>query len=301
MEHRYETRLAEMLEDAQVSPRILEGVLARLEAFVQPFAEALRGSAPRRHALEYLTGLISKLDNKTGEGIAYPHDQECQGIQKFIGYASWDCGPLLATLADQVGQRLGEPDAVLVFDPSGFAKKGTKSVGVARQWCGRLGKVENCQVGVFMAYVSRKEHALVNMRLYLSEEWARDKPHYYFSNAAPETTLKELARVAKASHRVEECFERAKGEAGLADYQGRNWKAWHHHQTLAILAAWFLTEETRRGKNPDARADDSATSAVDRGADRVSLGRQSSVFSLSSRHALVATQRTGEAVCASIP
>ena len=70
---------------------------------------------------------------------------------------------------------LGEPDGVIVFDPSAFAKKGTKSVGVARQWCGRLGKIENCQVGVYMAYVSRKEHALVNTRLYLPEEWTRDR------------------------------------------------------------------------------------------------------------------------------
>ena len=77
------------------------------------------------------------------------------------------------------------------------------------------------------------------------------KHDYYFSNADPGTSLKELARVAKAEHRVEECFERAKGEAGLADYQGRNWIAWHHHQILALLAAWFLTQETRRGKNPD--------------------------------------------------
>ena len=70
---------------------------------------------------------------------------------------------------------MGEPDAVLVFDPSGFAKKGVKSVGVARQWCGRLGKVDNCQVGVSMAYVSRKEHAIVDTRLYLPAEWANDR------------------------------------------------------------------------------------------------------------------------------
>ena len=74
-----------------------------------------------------------------------------------------------------VGEQLGEPDAVLVFDPAGFAKKGVKSVGVAWQWCGRLGKVDNCQVGVSMAYVSRKEHAIVDTRLYLPAEWAQDR------------------------------------------------------------------------------------------------------------------------------
>jgi SRSO17 transposase len=78
-------------------------------------------------------------------------DQDRQPLQRFIGQADWDHRPLLATLARQVGGRLGEADGVIVFDPSAFAKKGDKSVGVARQWCGRLGKVENCQVGIYSA------------------------------------------------------------------------------------------------------------------------------------------------------
>ena len=122
-----------------------------------------------------MTGLLSDLKRKTGEGIAYLHDQQRQGIQKCIGHVPWDHQPLFATLADQVGEQLGEPDAVLVFDPSGFPKKGVKSVGVARQWCGRLGKVDHCQVGVSMADVSRKEHAIVDTRLYLPAEWAKDR------------------------------------------------------------------------------------------------------------------------------
>jgi hypothetical protein len=75
------------------------------------------------------------------------------------------------------------------------------------------------------------------------------KHDYYLSNAADDVPLAEFARVAKAAHRIEECFERAKGEAGLADYQVRNWIPWHHHQTLSLLAAWFLNKETRQGKN----------------------------------------------------
>src|SRR3954470_11791787 len=120
MERRYEARLEEMLEDAVVSPEILGGMLARLETFVEPFAAALDEPAQRRHALEYMTGLLSDLQRKTGEGIPYLQDQQRQGIQKFIGHVPWDHRPLLATLADQVGAQLGEPDAVLVFDPSGF-------------------------------------------------------------------------------------------------------------------------------------------------------------------------------------
>src|ERR1700682_5442718 len=156
MERRYEARLEEMLEDAEVSPEMLEGLLARLVTFVEPFAATLGEPEQRRHAAEYMTGLLSNLKHKTGEAIAYLHDQERQGIQKFIGHVPWDHRPLLRTLAEGVGEELGEPDGVIVFDPSAFAKKGTQSVGVARQWCGRLGKKEKCQVGVYMADVSRK-------------------------------------------------------------------------------------------------------------------------------------------------
>ena len=94
------------------------------------------------------------------------------------------------------------------------------------------------------------------------------KHDYYLSNAAADVALEEFSRVAKAAHRIEECFKRAKSEAGLADYQVRNWRAWHHHQTLALLAAWFLNQETRRGKNPDPRTDESAVARVDRRSDR---------------------------------
>jgi len=74
----------------------------------------------------------------------------------------------------------------------------------------------------------------------------------------------EFARVFKAQHRIEECLQRAKGEAGLADYQVRTWQGWHHHQTLSLLATWFLTQETRRGKNPDPGADGAAGAGDDR-------------------------------------
>lgn len=96
-------------------------------------------------------------------------------MQYFLGESQWDHQPLLVELATQVGRDLGRADGVIVFDPSGFPKKGKESVGVQRQWCGRLGKIENCQVGVYMAYVSAEEQALVNTRLYLPREWAKDK------------------------------------------------------------------------------------------------------------------------------
>ena len=117
------------------------------------------------------------------------------------------------------------------------------------------------------------------------------KHDYYLSNADPEVTLPELARVTKAAHRIEECLQRAKGEAGLGDYQVRNWIAWHHHQTLALLAAWFLNQETRRGKNPDPCVDQTAPAGTDRGRDRRAPEGQRTIKTGAAQHALAGTQR----------
>jgi SRSO17 transposase len=379
-------------------------MLDRLEGFVKPFAAIMESPEQQLHLWEYVAGLFSDVKRKNAETIAYFHDQDRQALQKFLGQSVWDDGLLIRELSRQVGAELGESDGVLVFDPSAFRKQGKESVGVARQWCGRFGKINNCQVGIYLGYVSRKEHALVDVRLYLNQEWAKDKrrrkkcgvpseirfqtrhalalemlaehkttlPHawiagddemgrssafrrdlraleeryllavpsntlvrdleaqppeyrgrgprpqvpfvradrwrealpedawttidvrdgargplvvqavktrvqaktdrrrngpeetlvilreeqgdgtmkhdYYLSNALPETALTAFARVAKAEHRIEECLGRAKSDAGLAQYQVRNWIGWHHHQTLSLLAAWFLTQEDRRGK-----------------------------------------------------
>ena len=134
MDRRFDTRLGEMLAQAQVSPELTEGLLTRLETFIEPFTASLAEPEQRRHTVEYLTGLLSKLKHKTGEGIAYLHDQKRQGLQKFIGLVPWSDASLLLTLARQVGADLGEADGVIVFDPSAFAKKGT-----ARSACNASG------------------------------------------------------------------------------------------------------------------------------------------------------------------
>src|SRR6476646_3936675 len=175
MERRFRARLDELLDDAEVHPSLLRGLAPRLGGFLRPFVESLGSDARRRNATGYVEGLLSDLGAKTAEAIAYLHDRDRQGLQKFIGQADWDHRPLVAELARQVGAELGQADGVLVFDPSAFPKKGTASVGVQRQWCGRLGKLENCQVGIYLGYVSRREHALVDFRLYLPKEWAQRK------------------------------------------------------------------------------------------------------------------------------
>jgi SRSO17 transposase len=404
MERRFALRKEAMLAECEVAPEVFQGALERLAKFAQPFAELLAHGKQRQHAETYLSGLISDLKRKNVESIAYGHDQDRKNLQHFVGCAEWDYQPLMMELARQVGQELGEDDGVIVFDPSAFPKQGKKSVGVQRQWCGRLGKIDNCQVGVYMGYVSRIDHTLVNTRLYLPESWANNRalravagvptqirfqtrhaqalemlveqrhllphawvagddemgrtaafrrdlhelneryllavpcdtlirdldaaapatgdrdsvpkrpfvrvdqwrdalpadawtrvlvrdsekgplevelvirrvqskfgrramPHeetlvivrsldeqgvtkydFYLSNAAGQTPRQEFARVALAAHRIEECLKRAKGEAGLSDYEVRNWRGWHHHQVLSMIATWFLVGETHRGK-----------------------------------------------------
>ncbi len=106
--------------------------------------------------------------------------------------------------------------------------------------------------------------------------------------------------MSKAAHRIEECIKNTKGEAGLADYQVRNWIAWHHHQTLSLLAAWFLNQEARRGKNPDPGTDATTTQAVDCGVDRETSRHERPFIALPLGHTLVASKRTGPALPSSI-
>ena len=405
MERRFEVRKQKILNEAKIKPAVSSEMLEHLETFADPFIQCLKRPESREYAQIYIGGLLSDLKRKNVESIAYRYDLRRGNLQRFVGWAPWDHSPLIEELAREVGITIGEEDAVIVFDPSGFKKCGNDSVGVQRQWLGRLGKVDNGQVGVYMGYASRVEHTLVDVRLYLPEDWANDKtrrekcgipksvrfqtrqdlalemlqtngpllPHhwiagddemgrsssfrrqldvlgehylldipsntnirdiaveappyagqgrprkqpfqrvdnwaalqsadawtcvdirdgdkgplkleiattrvvartergrgnageellvvtrgldenkkikydYHLSNAPSETPLETLARVVKAEHRVEDCLKRSKSEAGLADYEVRTWAGWYHHQTLSLIATWFLIQEVRRGK-----------------------------------------------------
>jgi SRSO17 transposase len=168
-------RREELLSDCIVSPDVFNPMVDRLHDFVVPYQHALEAEASQGHVHLYLAGLLSHLERKNAEKIAALVDVEPQVLQDFIGTAPWDHRPLVTVLVGQVAERLGEPDGIIAFDPSSFPKRGTHSVGVKRQWCGHRGKVDNCQVGVFMGYVSEHDHALLDFRLYLPPEWARDE------------------------------------------------------------------------------------------------------------------------------
>jgi len=410
MDARYIIRKHQLLQECQVAPEIFDQVLPRLHTFMEPFVAPFQGQALTQHAETSVSGLLSDVERKNVESIAYQFGQNRLGLQGFIGWADWDDAPLRKALLGQVGTQLGQGDGVLVFDPSAFPKSGRESVGVARQWCGRLGKVDNGHVAISLGYVSRMGHTLVDLRLYLLKAWTQEKarldkagvpkaqrgyrtrhqlalemlekngaslPHrwmagddemgrpywfrrrldrlgeryllavpgntllrdletappesrgrgrrptrpwqrvdqwntslaqeawttidvrdgakgplvvelvkrrvvartpqrqegheetvvvvryrdrdrqevvtidFYLSNGPAQTSLATFARVAKAAHRIEECLQRSKSEAGLADYEVRHWTGWHHHQTLSLIATWFLVTETRRGKKMD--------------------------------------------------
>jgi SRSO17 transposase len=147
MERRYEILKRQLLNDTEIKPQVLEGMLKRLEQFAEPFVAAFIRRDSKANVRMYLGGLLSEIDRKNVESIAYRYDRHRAGLQYFIGLSSWSHHPLQQELAREVGKELGEEDGVIGFDPSGFKKCGTESVGVQRQWLGRLGKVDNGQVG----------------------------------------------------------------------------------------------------------------------------------------------------------
>ena len=230
---KFEDRKEELLNECELAPQVFQRVMTRLERFMKPFVDCLVRREQVEHAGMFVRGLLSDLRHKNAESIAYRFGQERMPLQWFIGMSPWDDEPLRDELARQVGKQLGQTDGVIVFDPSAFPKSGKESVGVARQG--------HEEVLVVIRYKDRDDHRVVKM-------------DYYLSNASLETELLEFGRAAKAEHRIEECIQRAKSEAGLADYEVRTWRGWHHHQALSLIATWFLVTETRRGKKIHAGA-----------------------------------------------
>jgi SRSO17 transposase len=130
-------------------------------------------SEPRRRAVGYVRALLGDAERKNGWQLAEELGEKTpDGVQHLLARADWDADAVRDDLARYVAEHLGDPDGVLVVDETGFLKKGTKSVGVARQYSGTAGRVENCQIGVFLGYATRRGRALLDRTLYLPKEWA---------------------------------------------------------------------------------------------------------------------------------
>jgi SRSO17 transposase len=363
-----------------------------LDAIGARLARHFPRSEPRRRALEYLRGLLSDAGRKNGWQLAEKAgDATPYGVQHLLGRADWDADQVRDDLIAYAHGHLADPRGVLVVDETGFLKKGPKSAGVQRQYSGTAGRVENCQVGVFLAFAGRRGHALLDRELYLPGEWAGDpdrrraaripedvafatKPRlaermlerarkagvkaawvtgdavygndvhlrralesdgqpyvlavrgdqrlydghgrdrvdaiadglpagawrrasagagskgprvydwaaesfgeaaargwrlwllvrrhrqrhderaYYLCRGPAETPWAELARVAGSRWAVEECFERAKGDCGLGDYEVRSWVGWYRHVTLSLFAlAMLAVIRSRAATRPSPR------------------------------------------------
>jgi SRSO17 transposase len=363
---------------------VVDAWMAEVDRFVERIGWRFARAEPRERVPLYLGGLTAALERRNGWTIA-EHAAEVapDGMQRLLRKADWDVDGVRDDLRDLVVSRLGDPDAVLVVDETGFLKKGTCSAGVQRQYSGTAGRRENCQIGVFLAYVSDAGHALIDRGLYLPESWLADqarcraagipdgvelttKPRmaiamlqrvldagvpfgwftadeayghagylrvwlqehhirhvvvvqsndevttvvggrarvdqlvaalpagrwrrisagdgahgprlydwariairgerdggsgggsghwvlarrsishpdeiaYYVCYAPARTTLAALARIAGRRWPVEECFQQAKNDAGLDQYQVRDWRAWYAHITLSMAAHALLT------------------------------------------------------------
>lgn len=167
----------ELLAQTEVEPGTVRRCSQHLTRFIRRYLPFFYREEQRQHAEIILQGKLSGLKRKTTEPVAIEVGRKRRPLQLFVGAGGWNDDAVLGELRRHVKEELAEPDGVLVLDPSAFPKKGTESCGVARQWCGRLGKVDNCQAGVFLAYVAPRGKTLIDCQLFLPAERAGDRQH----------------------------------------------------------------------------------------------------------------------------
>lgn len=163
-----------------LAPRDVDAMAEELVTYHERFHDLFQRREQRQGSAFYLRGQLSDLERKTVEPMVLAtHGPDAAAVragQQFLGQGAWDDTAILARHQGLVAESLGEPDGVVIFDGSGFPKQGTHSVGVARQYCGAVGKVANCQHGVFAAYASRNGYTFLDRRLYMPQPWF-DKAH----------------------------------------------------------------------------------------------------------------------------
>jgi SRSO17 transposase len=192
-----------LLNDAVLTIEQVQEISTRIEPFLLRYLPLFQRVEQRTNALHLLEGKLSSLSRKTAEPIAHKVGVRREVLQDFLGISPWSDAALLTELRHHVAEVWNDPDGVLTGDGSGFAKKGTHSCGVKRQYCGRLGKVENCQIGLFLGYACRFGHTLLTDRLFLPKEWANDPQRREQTGVPEDVVYKETWEIFL--DQVDEC------------------------------------------------------------------------------------------------
>jgi len=220
--------------EVAAAEREIETLTARLRPH-------FRRGAAHRHAGEYVRGLLGPVERKNGWQLAeHAGHRQPRTIQRVLDRSAWDADAVREDLREQVIAALGDDDGVLVIDETGFLKKGTKSCGVARQYSGTAGRVENCQVGVFLGYASAKGRAGIDRALYLPREWADAAERREAAGVPDEVAFRTKPALAPAM--LERAFEAdvpARLVVGDAVYGSdgklrRALEAWEQAYALAV-------------------------------------------------------------------
>jgi len=168
----------------------VRALLPQLQLFHQRFHTFFHRAEPRQWSFRYIQGLLLTMDRKNAENIAEEIQAPPRKLQEFLSDSPWDERACIQELQRAVGETIGSPNGVLVLDDTGFPKKGDHSAGVGRQYSGTLGKIDNCQVGVFLSYASPYGHTLVDRRLYILSEWFLEKNRQQKEQAGIPDTLR---------------------------------------------------------------------------------------------------------------
>ncbi len=235
-----------LLADAKVTPATVTGLKDRLNHFLQRYLPWFYRKEQRHNAMLVIRGLLSGLPRKTCEPIALEAGVARKPIQFFVGNGKWDDEAVMAELRRHVGEELGDPHAVMVVDSSGFPKRGGSSCGVAHQWCGHLGKVENCQVGVFLCYSAAKGNGPLDRRLFLPKEWASNKERrarcHIPSKVRYRTTWQIALQMIKAPRQVPHAYVVGDDEFGRASRFRQKLRACKEHYVLDIPGRTSIRE-----------------------------------------------------------
>ncbi len=178
---------------------VVEAVVGALDAAAARLRPHFRRGTAHRHACTYLRGLLGGAERKNGWQLAEAAGyREPRAMQRVLDRSAWDAEAVRDALRAYVVETLGDPDGVLVVDETGFLKQGRKSAGVKRQYSGTAGRIENCQIGVFLGYVSAKGRAAIDCALYLPQEWADDAERRAAAGVPPAVTFQTKPQLALA-------------------------------------------------------------------------------------------------------